>query len=340
MLYFCNWFRPCLVLATLALTATLALSEETLPPVEPASQRPYTETIPDSKVRFDMVPIPGGIFRMGSSASEKGRSGDEGPQHLVRIAPMWMGKTEVTWDEFDLYLNDRPIGRPDAGPAPMPAADAITRPSPPYHDETWGFGRHRYPVVGISHHAAMEYCRWLSRKTKKVYRLPTEAEWEYACRAGTTTAYYFGEDPKQLGNYAWFASNTDETTYPVGGKKPNAWGLYDMYGNAAEWCLDHYRKDHYSSFPSDRATPRPVLLPGADRFPHVVRGGSFADAADRCRSAARRGSDRSWNRRDPGRPQSIWWLADVDFVGFRVVRPVAEQDNLKTFRSKVTKESP
>jgi formylglycine-generating enzyme required for sulfatase activity len=125
----------------------------------------------------------------------------------------------------------------------------------------------------------------------------------------------------------------------AGGKKPNPWGLHDMYGNVAEWCLDHYQHDFYRGFPADKLTPGPVKLPTADRYPHVARGGSSAVAADRCRSAARRGSDRSWNRRDPARPPSLWWLTDADFVGFRVARAVNEQADLKGLRSKVTRES-
>jgi formylglycine-generating enzyme required for sulfatase activity len=218
-------------------------------------------------------------------------------------------------------------------------ADAVSRPSTPYIDETWGYSKHGYPVLAITHHAAMEYCRWLSAKTGKVYRLPTEAEWEFACRAGTRTPYFFGNDSTQLGAYAWYAANSEETTHPVGKKKPNPWGLYDMYGNVAEWCLDHYQKDCYRAFPLNQFTTGPVKLPTADRYPNVVRGGSWADTVVRCRSAARRASDKSWNRRDPMVPQSIWWLSDGDFVGFRVVRAVEEQENLKGLRSRIDKQS-
>jgi formylglycine-generating enzyme required for sulfatase activity len=185
----------------------------------------------------------------------------------------------------------------------------------------------------------MEYCRWLSMKTGKRYRLPTEAEWEWAARAGTKTPYFFGSDPKQLPEYAWFSANAEDRTHPVGKKKANPWGLHDIYGNVAEWCLDHYKKDYYASFPRDRASVGPVLLPSALRFSHVARGGSWADEAAQCRSASRRGSDRSWIKLDPNRPQSIWWLTSAEFVGFRVVRAVAEQENLKDLKSKVTRES-
>jgi formylglycine-generating enzyme required for sulfatase activity len=305
-----------------------------------ADFKSYVETIPGSMVKFEMIAIPGGNFVMGSPNTEAGWSPDEGPQHPIAIRPFWMGKTEVTWDEYDLYWKKEEGAKKPANLSPAErGADAVSRPTPPYADETFGHGREGHPVLCITHHAAMEYCRWLSAKTGKTYRLPTEAEWEYACRAGTKTAYFFGDDPKLLGDYAWYSANAEDLTHPVGQKKPNPWGLYDMYGNVAEWCLDHYRKDYYATFPADRVTLEPVLVPTADRFGHVARGGSWADDAARLRSATRRGSDKTWIRRDPQRPQSIWWLTDADFVGFRVVRPLEELDNLKGLCSKVTRES-
>jgi formylglycine-generating enzyme required for sulfatase activity len=221
-------------------------------------------------------------------------------------------------------------------------ADAITRPTPTYPDEYRGFGKAGYPVVGVSHHGAMEYCRWLSQSTGKIYRLPTEAEWEYACRAGTKTAYFFGADAAKLGDYAWFAKNSQEATHPVGKKKRNPWGLHDMYGNVAEWCLDHYQKDAYKAFPQGALTLGPVILPTASRFSQVVRGGSWADTPDKCRSATRRGSESSWNywnkKAEVDFP-TLWWVWGADFVGFRVVRAVEQQENLKGIRSKISKRS-
>ena len=152
----------------------------------PAKIESYKETVPGSEVSFDMVAIPGGTFEMGSPEGEKGRNADEGPQHPVEIKPFWMEAKETTWDEYDQFWRTRPPGqKEDVEPETPKNADAVTRPTPPYADETWQHGREKHPVLCITHHAAMQYCRWLSLKTGKTYRLPTEAEWEYACRAGT-----------------------------------------------------------------------------------------------------------------------------------------------------------
>ncbi|HYT87301.1 MAG TPA: SUMF1/EgtB/PvdO family nonheme iron enzyme [Gemmataceae bacterium] len=313
-----------------------------LPTVEKATHKNYTEELPN-KVKFDMVAIPGGSYLMGSPSGEPGRQPEEG-QHPVTIRPFWMGKCEVTWDEYDLYRKEAAVGKNEENDKRLKAnADAVTGPTPPYADETFGHcpdGRSGYPALCITHHAAMEYCHWLSKKTGKRYRLPTEAEWEWACRAGTMTPYSFGEDASKLEEYAWFDKNADEVSHKVGQKKPNPWGLHDMHGNVAEWCIDQYVKDEYKKFPFDKPSLAPVELPSAKRYPHVARGGSWADKPANLRSAARRGSDKKWLQRDPQRPQSIWWMTDADFVGFRVVRPVEEQDNLTKLRSKITRESP
>jgi formylglycine-generating enzyme required for sulfatase activity len=331
--------------ALVPLCAAALLLVPVLPAEKPAqaaespSHKPYTDGVPGADVKFEMIAVPGGTFTMGSPQSEPGRKDDEGPQHPVTIRPFWMGKCEVTWDEYDLYWKNNPGNKEEQRRVEekgiQKEIDAVSRPTPPYADETFGHGREGKPVIGVTHHAAMDYCRWLSMKTGKAYRLPTEAEWEYACRAGTKTAYSFGDDPKQLGDYAWFAGNSEELTHEVGKKKPNPWGLYDMHGNVWEWCLDHYQKDYYAQFPTDKPTLMPLLMPTDKRFSHVARGGSWADKADAARSAARRGSIERWIRQDPQRPKSIWWLTDAEFVGFRIVRAVEEQPNLKDLHSKI-----
>ncbi len=316
------------------------------PKIDKLEQKGYTETMPGGKVKFEMVPIPGGTFLMGSPASEKGRSADEGPQHPVQIKPFWMGRCQVTWDEFDLYRKEMAAENKEENVERQKKdADAITGPTKPYVDETYGHGREGHPALCMTHHAAMEYCRWLSKKTGKTYRLPTEAEWEYAARAGTKTAYFFGDDPKDLGEYAWYAANSEVVkdeggvTHVVGTRKPNPWGLYDMYGNVMQWCVDRYEKDGYSKFPADKLSISPVVLPNEKRFSNVARGGCWSDDPEKLRSAARRGSDKSWIKDDPQRPQSLWWLTRFDVVGFRIVRAVDEQENLKNIKSKVTLDS-
>ncbi len=308
------------------------------PIIDKHDHKSYVEKIPHTKGEFEMVAIPGGTYMMGSPANEAGRKDDEGPQHPVTVKPFWMGKCEVSWDEYDLYWRKNPEAKKIDDPREK-AADAVSRPTPPYADETFGHGREGNPVLCIPHHSAMQYCLWLSAKTGKTYRLPTEAEWEWACRAGTKTAYSYGDDPEKLGDYAWYEKNSEDVAHKVGKKKPNPWGLYDMHGNLSEWCIDHYAKDGYTKFPLDKVSLQPVVLPTADRYSYVVRGGSWADPPAGCRSAARRGSEKDWLKRDPQRPQSIWWMTDAEFVGFRVVCAVEEQENLKGLKSKVTRES-
>jgi formylglycine-generating enzyme required for sulfatase activity len=329
-----------LALSAGATTACAQAPAAALPP----GMKAYVEPIPGSELKFVMIPIPGGTYTIGSPPAETKRSDDEGPQVQVKIAPFWMGKHEVTWDEYDEFAFQMDLKRKKREGVDLAkqsetekAGDAVTRPTPPYADETFGMGRKGQPVICITHHSAMEYCRWLSAKTGKAYRLPTEAEWEYACRAGTRTAYFFGDDPAKLEEYAWYVENA-EKPQQVGKKKPNPWGLYDMHGNVSEWCLDHYVADIYSTLlkPQQPAV-RPVVLPDDKEYPYVARGGSWDDDADRLRSAARLASNLEWSIQDPQRPQSIWWHTDATVVGFRLVRAFEEQDNLKGIRSQVVK---
>jgi formylglycine-generating enzyme required for sulfatase activity len=320
----------------------IAWSAPQEPPAQPAD-KPYIESITGTDLKFEMVPIPGGTFEMGSPAGEQDRAADEGPQHPVTIAPFWMGAKEVTWDEYEQFAFQLDIKKKKREGVDLAKqsdleknSDAVTRPTPPYADETFGFGRSGQPVICITHHAAMEYTRWLSAKTGKIYRLPTEAEWEYACRAGTKTAYFWGDDISQIDEFAWYVNNA-EKPMPVGKKKPSPWGLFDIHGNVAEWCLDHYAADTYKKYPTDKPTAGPVVLPDAKEYPYVARGGSWDDDAKLLRAAARKVSNPEWSVQDPQRPQSIWWHTDATFVGFRVVRPVNEQDDLKGLKSKVVK---
>ena len=288
-----------------------------------AEMKPYTEPIPGTPVKFDMVPIRGGKFLMGSPAGEGERKEDEGPQHEVEIAPFWMGKCEVTWNEYELFMFSLDIQRRKVeGNEPTEfdkLADTVTRPTKPYTDMTFGMGKEGYPVICMTQLSAKKYCEWLSAKTGHYYRLPTEAEWEYACRAGTKTAYSFGDSADDLDDYAWYYDNSNEAYHPVGKKKPNPWGLHDMHGNVAEWCVDQYAADAYT-----KATGANPLVVATKVEPRSVRGGSWDDDPAALRSAARRGSTKEWKQQDPQIPQSIWYYTDALFLGFRVVRPLNE----------------
>jgi formylglycine-generating enzyme required for sulfatase activity len=290
-----------------------------------SEMQPYTNTIPGTTVTYAMVPIHGGEFVMGSPDSEPNHKPDEGPQHKVKIPPFWMQKFEITWNEYELFMypdeekRTRESIKSDASGDKL--ADAVTHPSKPYVEMSFGMGKDGFPAIAMTQHAANKYCQWLSAKSGEFYRLPTEAEWEYACRAGTTTTYYFGEDSSKLPEHAWFEQNSDFKYQKVGKKKPNPWGLYDMYGNVTEWVLDQYDPDFYKKTAGQSNVLDPwnkATLP----YPHAVRGGSWDDEAAMCRSAARRGSERAWKMQDPQLPKSVWFFSDAQFVGFRMVRPL------------------
>jgi formylglycine-generating enzyme required for sulfatase activity len=291
-----------------------------------SEMKPYAEVIANADVTFEMVPIPGGKFMMGSPDSEGDRNDDEGPRHEIEIAPFWMGKCEVTWDEYEVWTFELDIQRRELFKAELTdlekRADAVTRPTKPYTDMTFGMGKEGFPAICMTQLGARTYCEWLSAKTGRYYRLPTEAEWEYACRAGTASAYSFGDDVEQLDDYAWHFDNSDDEYHKVGQKKPNPWGLHDMHGNVSELVLDQYIPDYYQSF-AGKTTKNPWPIP-AKIYPLAVRGGSWDDDPPSLRSAARRGSSEDWKQQDPQLPQSIWYFTDALFLGFRVVRPLHE----------------
>jgi formylglycine-generating enzyme required for sulfatase activity len=292
---------------------------------EPAAMKKYTETLVGTDVTFDMLPIPGGEFEMGSPQTEPGRGEDESPRHKMKIAPFWMGKCEVTWDEYDIFSYSLDVKRRNlnnvAATDRDKIADAVTKPTKPYTDMTFGKGHDGNPAICMTGLAAKTYCEWLSAKTGRFYRLPTEAEWEYACRAGTTTAYSFGDDPGELGDHAWYIENSDDKPRKVGKKKPNPWGLHDMHGNVSEWCIDQYFADAYQK----HVAGNPFFLVTKE-YPQVVRGGSWDAEAAMCRSAARDYSKPEWKVQDPQLPKSRWFHTDALFVGFRVVRPLSGPD--------------
>jgi formylglycine-generating enzyme required for sulfatase activity len=278
----------------------------------------YTYTFPGSEIKFTMQAIPGGVFEWGSTGNDKAAEEDERPARRVKLDPFWMGAHEVTFDEFNLFFNDIELSQN------IPT-DGLTRPSSPYIDMTLGMGKAGgFPANSMQQYGAIMYCRWLYQKTGIFYRLPTEAEWEYACRAGSSSVYPFGDSKDALVDYAWYAANSDGRYHKVGLKKPNAWGLYDMLGNVAEWVLDQYDASYYEQL-ADSINHNPVRLPES-KHPRSVKGGSYKDEATALRPADRLKSDLVWNRRDPQIPKSRWWNADAPFVGFRIVRPLEQPD--------------
>ena len=294
----------------------------------------YTERVPGTAAAFDLVPIPGGKFTMGTPESEADRRGAEGPLHEVELGAFWIGRTEVTWDEylpFQMRLDKAERAKGAAPTLPQdPWADAVSRPTPPYVPMDFGMGTQGFPAISMTQFAARQYTQWLSMKTGRFYRLPTEAEWEYACRAGTRTLWSFGDDPAALDQHAWYIENSGETYHKVGLKQPNPWGLFDMHGNVCEWVLDRYDDAFYAS--AEARGPGPVAWP-AQVLPCAVRGGSWDDEAPRLRSGARRGSTAGWQQQDPQLPKSIWYLTNAQFVGFRVVRPLVEPSEAEKQRA-------
>jgi formylglycine-generating enzyme required for sulfatase activity len=304
----------------LAVANSVAKSEQEM--------KSYTDRIPNTQAKFDMLPIPGGTFTMGSPDDEEDRFDDEGPQFKVKVEPFWMGKCEVSWDEYEPFMMCLDIAYRRQNDVQLTSleknADAVSRPTKPYTDMTFGMGKEGYPAICMTQLAAGMYCKWLTQKTGRYYRLPTEAEWEYACRAGTKTPYSFGDDPDEIDGFAWHIDNSEETYQKVGKKKPNPWGLHDMHGNVAEWVLDQHVEGHYAKFSGKTVSVVEALAIPTKLFPRVVRGGSWDDDLDAHRSAARITSTPDWKEQDPQFPQSIWYHTDAVFVGLRVVRPLRE----------------
>lgn len=280
-----------------------------------SAHQPYQQAIKGSNLSFEMVAIPSGSFMMGS---EKGQE-DEKPVHEVYLDAFWMSAHEITWELYEMFLFKDFEARGLNNQLP-PDLDAMTRPTRPYIDMTFGMGKVNKPALGMTQYNAIQFCKWLYLKTGVFYRLPTEAEWEYASRAGSNTQYGFGDDATQLDEYAWYAKNSQEYSQLIGTKKPNQWGLYDMHGNVAEWTYDQYDATFYTKQKAE-ITRNPVNQP-VQLYPIAVRGGSYLDQADQLRSAARMASDPYWKQLDPQIPKSNWWFTDAPFVGIRLVRPV------------------
>lgn len=291
---------------------------------------PYKTRIPGTNISFEMVPIPGGTFKIGSPKTEAGRREDEGPQQAIRVRPFWMGRHEITWAEYKVFMGTYEIFKQRETERRLTVTkrnrvDAITAPTPLYEPtETYYNGEDPTdPAVTMTQYAARQYTKWLSLMSKSFYRLPTEAEWEYAARAGTKTAYFFGNDPARIGEYAWYAENSDETYQHVGKKKANPWGLHDIYGNVAELVIDEYEADAYRKLKGNGLTATSSIVWPRKIFPQVVRGGAWDSEPAYLRSASRTRTY-DWRENDPNLPLSPWWFADEDArsVGFRIARPL------------------
>ena len=306
----------------------------------------FTETVPGTSASIRMIAVPGGEFTLGSPEDEKFRKDDEGPCRRVRISPFFMGETEVTWDQFWAFYSET-MSEGRTPPSVIyanntrPDLDAVSGPTPPFGfpDQGWGMGDR--PAITMTHYAAETFCQWLSLKTGRTYRLPTEAEWEYAARAGSEGAYFFegkpsdysgegfwnkvfGADTTVINSYAIYRANSSNRTQEPSFVKPNAFRLRNMLGNVMEYCSDFYAEKAYSEINEGELDPKGPK----EGKEYVVRGGNYAsDAADlRCAARAHTEHD-AWLRTDPQNPKSIWWYSDFKGIGFRVVCEVPE--NLK-----------
>ena len=230
---------------------------------------------------------------------------DEQPPHKVSVDAFWMQAHEVTWDEYRLFMFANQAGEVAHKDETV---DGVSRPTRPYVEMSFGMGINGFPAISMTQHAANKYAEWLSAKTGEFYRLPTEAEWEYACRGDSPA-------PAPLSDYAWFSGDAGGKYQKVATKKPNAWGLFDMLGNVMEWTLDAY-----APYQSGDAS-NPYIRPTAP-YPMTARGGSWNDPAASVTCSARVASDSSWKQQDPQLPKSIWYETDAQWLGFRLVRPV------------------
>ncbi|MEZ5978588.1 MAG: SUMF1/EgtB/PvdO family nonheme iron enzyme [Planctomycetota bacterium] len=241
--------------------------------VDGAPSAPETVSIPGTSIEYALVAVPGGTLR-----------GE-------RVAPFRIATCEVTWDDYMSMVLETEGPPPSKDGTPI---DGLARPTKPYIATDRGMGMGKRPVISISEKGAESFCVWLSRKTGRTFRLPTELEWEWACRAGSDGRWSCGDDPAGLDAIAWYDPNSDFSTHVVGTKEPNAWGLHDMHGNVAEWCRD-----------------------GSGGY--AVRGGSYLDDAEGIEAVARAVREAQWNQSDPQIPKSVWWLADASYPGMRVV---------------------
>lgn len=329
----------------LSTTTAAAVTEDTRTSLEPGVFDDHTREIPNSSQIIDLVAVPGGSFLMGST---------ETGQTEVELDPFWISRYEITWDQYNLFLEDSiedlrrelyqvfygvDIETADAISAPtwteemlevlreseIPA-DVISIPSPSWGDLTGGMGTSGYPAINITQYAALMFTKWLTIKTGDFYRLPTEAEWEFACRAGNYGDYAPFYHP-EIDDYAWHRGNSDRSYHRVDSKQPNPFGIHNMIGNVAEWTMDQFFEDYH-----DRLEGEPAINPWFkpdQLYPRSVRGGSWMDQPEAASCLQRRGSDPSWKRNDPQLPKSLWWHTNAFHIGFRIVKPKNQPDGVE-----------
>lgn len=271
---------------------------------------PYSAEVEES---IEMVPVEGGTIILSPED-------DNSQQVEVEVDSFWMGKYEITWDQYKQFsadvmdnLREQDLPGKEFGVD----ADGISLPSPPYVDMSFGMGTDGYPAISMTHYAASMFAKWLTAKTGDYYRLPTEAEWEYACRAGLNS------QSSETKERAWFKENSENGYQKVGTKEPNEFGIHDLLGNVAEWTTDQFQEDYHSRIAESGAEPvsNPWIKP-TELYPRTVRGASWMDEEDEVSCTKRRGSQARWKMLDPQMPKSRWWLTNAQFLGFRVVRPL------------------
>lgn len=278
-----------------------------------SAQESFVPYLVDVEESIKMVPVDGGAFVMGATD-------DKSQQIKVEVDSFWMGKYEITWEQYKQFsaevmnnLREQDLPGKEIGVD----ADVISLPSPSYVDMSFGMGTDGYPAISMTHYAASMFTKWLTAKTGNFYRLPTEAEWEYACRAGLDS------EPSDVEDRAWYKENSDRSYQKVGTKEPNSFGLYDLLGNVAEWTTDQFYEDYYSRIAEsgDEPVENPWFKP-TELYPRTVKGASWMDEQDQVSCAKRRGSDAGWKMLDPQLPKSRWWHTSAQFLGFRIVRPL------------------
>ncbi len=267
----------------------------------------YSEKIPNSELSIEMIFIQGGEYSMGNKNSNVN----------TQISSFWMSKYEITWEIYNLFMEfDQSNKLEYIIDGDTIKVDGISKPTTPYTDMTFGMGYEGFPAVNMTHFAASKFCKWLSLITGNYYRLPTEAEWEYACRSGTSSDYYYGDDISLIDEYSWNKNNSDNSYQRVGQKIPNKWGLHDMLGNVSEWVADSYDDN---IFKSKKLKKDPFIF-SESKYPKVYRGGSWNDEPSSLLTHKRFYSDNSLQKRDPQIPKSQWWNTDAPNIGFRIVR--------------------